>query len=309
MDFLIGQDAQGMTVLDFLRRKVGLSGAMLRHLKFIPDGIEVNGSHVTVRHVLLFGEVLSIKSEDSEPSENVVPSDIDIAIAYEDSDVVVPDKPPFMPTHPSHGHFDDTVANALCYRYKDEGVPFVFRPINRLDRNTSGLLLIARNRMAASRLSAAMKRGDIHKEYIAILDGTLPQTEGEINTFMKRTEESIIVRRVCTEEEGGDRALTRYKVLASNGKYSVVSAMPLTGRTHQLRVHFAHLGAPIVGDDMYGQKSPYIGRHALHANRLSFEHPAHKRMLSFESGLPEDMKELTKSVFSKDERDRLASLM
>lgn len=300
MDFLIGKETEGKTVLTFLRHTVGISGAMLRHLKYIPDGIEVNGSHVTVRHVLLCGELLSIKSEDCAPSESIVPSDIEIDIAYEDEDIVVPDKPPFMPTHPSHGHFDDTVANALCKRYENSGAPFVFRPINRLDRNTSGLVLIARNRMAASRLSEAMKRGEIRKEYIAILDGMLPSLEGEIETYIKRAEKSIIVRCVCGEDEGGDYALTRYKVLFSDGVHTVVRAAPITGRTHQLRVHFAHLGAPILGDDMYGKESEHISRHALHAERLSFPHPKDGREMTLESPLPKDMRELLDNLFSEE---------
>lgn len=309
MEFLIEKEFDGTTVLAFLRREVGISAAMLRHLKFIHDGITVGGKHVTVRHILRTGEILSIKSEDSEPSEHIVPSDIEIGIAYEDSDLVVPDKPPFMPTHPSHGHFDDTVANALCHRYSGEGRPFVFRPVNRLDRNTSGLLIIARNRMAAANLTASMKRGEIQKEYIAVLDGALPISSCEqvIDTFIKRTEESIIVRRVCTESEGGDRAITRYRVLYSNGKNTVVAATPVTGRTHQLRVHFAHIGAPIVGDDMYGRASEHISRHALHAGKLSFPHPSSDRKIDLRSPLPKDMTALLGAIFGEDELNEIYS--
>ena len=310
MDFLIGKEYDGLTVLNFLRQEVGISGTMLRHLKFIPDGILVDARHVTVRHILRTGEILSIKSEDSEPSEHIVPSDIKIDIAYEDEDVVVPNKPPFMPTHPSHGHFDDTVANALCHRYSKEGNPFVFRSVNRLDRNTSGLLIIARNRMAAGALTAQMKRGEIRKEYIAVLDGALPVADGksaEIDTYIKRAAESIIVRRVCSADEGGDRALTRYRVLFSNGTSSVVAATPVTGRTHQLRVHFAHIGAPIVGDDMYGRASKDISRHALHAASISFTHPRSGKKLTLSSPLPEDMTALVCARFNEEEQKEIFS--
>ena len=309
MDFLIEKKNDGMTVLDFLRRDVGISAAMLRHLKFIPDGITVGGSHVTVRHILRAGEILSIKSEDSEPSEHIIPSNIDLGIAYEDSDLVVPDKPPYMPTHPSHGHFDDTVANALCHRYRGEDTPFVFRAVNRLDRNTSGLVIIARNRMAASKLTASMKRGEIKKSYIAVLSRALPYTGDEqvIDTFMKRTDASIIVRRVCEADEGGDRAVTRYRVLYSNASHSVVSATPVTGRTHQLRVHFAHIGAPIVGDDMYGEASDHIGRHALHAAHLSFPHPSKNETVALTSPLPKDMQELLSELFCDEEINEISA--
>lgn len=301
MEFVIDSKAHGMTVLNFLRYEAGISGAMLRHLKHVENGITVNGIHVTVRHILSKGELLSIKSEDSEASQNIVATDIEIDIVYEDDDIVLPDKPPFMPTHPSHGHFDDTVANALCYRYSGKKEPFVFRAINRLDRNTSGLLLIARNRVAASKLSASLKSGEISKEYIAILKGSLPQAEGIIDTYIKRTAASIITRRVCQENEGGDRALTSYNVLFSNGEYSIVKATPITGRTHQLRVHFAYLGAPIVGDDMYGEICPYIDRHALHASRLTFPHPSSKRVISLFSPMPRDMRDLIRALFAEDE--------
>ena len=309
MDFLIEKKNDGITVLDFLRRDVGISAAMLRHLKFISDGITVDGSHVTVRHILRAGEILSIKSEDSEPSEHIIPSDIGLDIAYEDRDLVVPDKPPFMPTHPSHGHFDDTVANALCHKYSGEGRPFVFRPVNRLDRNTSGLVIIARNRMAASKLTASMKRGEIKKSYIAVLDGALPYTDDEqvIDTFIKRTDASIIVRRVCGGEEGGDRAVTRYRVIYSNASHSVVAATPVTGRTHQLRVHFAHIGAPIVGDDMYGEASEHIARHALHAAHLSFPHPSTNETVRLTSPLPKDMQELLLAVFCDEELKEISA--
>ncbi len=309
MDFLIEKEKDGISVLNFLRHDVGLSGAMLRHLKFIDDGITVNSKHVTVRHILRTGEILSIKSEDAEPSEHIIPSDIEIGIAYEDDDLVVPDKPPFMPTHPSHGHFDDTVANALCHRYGGEATPFVFRPINRLDRNTSGLLIIARNRMAASKLTASMKRGEIQKEYIAVLDGVLPcdRQEKIIDTFMKRTDESIIVRRVCPESEGGDRSVTRYRVLFSNGTNTVVAATPITGRTHQLRVHFAHIGTPIVGDDMYGRASMHIDRHALHAAAISFPHPSYDRKINLRSPLPKDITVLLGAVFGEDQLKEIYS--
>ena len=155
MDILIKKEYDGLILREFLLCKIGISVAMLKHLKFIPDGMLINGEHVTVRHILREGELLSVKCEDDEPSENIVPSDIYVKIAYEDSDLVVADKPPFMPTHPSHGHFDDTLANALCHRYLGEKSPFVFRPVNRLDRNTSGLVLVARTRMAAAFLKSA----------------------------------------------------------------------------------------------------------------------------------------------------------
>ena len=299
MTFRITEADSGKSVLEFLREKTGMSRAMLRHLKFTENGITANGLHVTVRYVLKEGDLLSIKSEDDMPSEKISPVDLPIGIVYEDSELVVPDKPPFMPTHPSHDHYDDTLANALAHRYLSDKTPFVFRPVNRLDRNTSGLVLVARNRISASKLFSVMKKGEIEKRYIAVLNGVPAKMEGEIRTYIGRTPESIIVRRVCDEGEG-DLAITRYRVLRQNGRYSVVEAMPVTGRTHQLRVHFSYIGAPIMGDELYGEESELIGRHALHAASLSFLHPVHGARLNLEAPLHADMKALIDTLFSGD---------
>lgn len=299
MTFTVNSADAGKCVLDFLREKTGMSRAMLRHLKFMENGITVGGSHVTVRYILKEGDLLAIKAEDEEAPEKLLAVDLPVSVVYEDSELVVPDKPPFMPTHPSLDHYEDTLANALAFRYKDEKIPFVFRPVNRLDRNTSGLCLVARNRIAASKLFSAMKRGEIEKKYIAVLDGVLPEKEGEIVTYIGRTPNSIIVRQVCAEGEG-DIAITRYRTLYTNGKHSIVEAMPVTGRTHQLRVHFSHLGAPIVGDELYGKETELIARHALHAAALSFPHPLANEKISLRAPLHDDMKALIKALFGGD---------
>lgn len=297
MELKITEEQNGASVLEIMRRALGFSRAMIRHLKFVENGITLNGNHVTVRAKVTSGDVLSLAVEDTESPEKLTPVDLDLDIAYENDDVVVPNKPANMPTHQSFGHYGDTVANALAYRYKDQRTPFVFRPVNRLDRNTSGLLLIARNRISAAFLSDAMKQKRISKRYVAVLHGVLGgEDEGVIDTYMCRTEESVIVRRVCTEAEGGDRAITKYKVLCKSPSHTLVCATPVTGRTHQLRVHFASLGCAIEGDDMYGSESPYISRHALHSFELSFPHPSGDQQTVY-APIPEDMKKLVTHLF------------
>ena len=296
MDILIKKDQDGVTVLQYIKRNLTISAAHLKHLKFSADGIRVNGDHVTVRRVLREGDILSLATEDREDDCNIMPKDLPLRIAYEDEDCIVPSKPHDMPTHPSHDHYDDTVANALAYRYEQLGQPFVFRPVNRLDRNTSGLLLIAKNRISAGRLSRCMAEGDIGKVYVAILSGRLPLREGRIETYMRRTAQSIIVRENCGADEGGDYALTEYRVLCESGEYSLVAASPITGRTHQLRVHFAGMGAPILGDDMYGDSSQLIDRHALHSMLLSFPDGKGGRVIVRDS-LPDDMERVIGQFF------------
>lgn len=311
MEIIVTDATAGKTVLEVMRRELALSSAHIKHLKFTDNGILVDGKRVTVRHVLQRGERLCLATDDTEAGEKLIPVSLPLSIVYEDADVAVPDKPPDMPTHPSCGHYEDTVANALAYRYAEQGIPFVFRPVNRLDRNTSGLLLIARNRVAAGTLYRAMREGAVRKLYLAILEGAPESNEGLIETYMRRTAASVILRENCKEGEGGDLARTRYRVLARGGRFCLVCAAPLTGRTHQLRVHFAGLGCPIAGDDLYGTPSPLIGRHALHSCALSFPRPSDGKRLAVTAALPDDMRAVWEQVGSEIDLspERLLSLL
>lgn len=300
MQITVKQEYNGVPLLRFLRGELQLSSKMLKHLKFLPDGITVNGRQVTVRYLLRTGDLLTLAVED-EISAEITPVELPITILYEDDDIVVPAKPAEMPTHPSHDHYDDTVANALAFRYQRDGVPFVFRPVNRLDRNTSGLLLIARNRICAGRMAEQMRKKEIQKTYLAVLDGEMPLGEGEIDACLHRTEQSIILREVCSPDApDADAALTRYTVLAAQNGHTLVRAHPLTGRTHQLRVHFASIGHPITGDDLYGNASPLIPRHALHAHTLTFRHPTTGEPMTLTAPLPKDMEALIAGCFPTD---------
>ena len=297
MIYVISKEESGKTVKEILRFGVGLSLAFTKQLKFLDGGILLNGERVTVRKTVCEGDVLELATEDLEKTD-LCPVNIPISVIFEDEHMILPNKPANMPTHPSHNHRGDTLADALAYKYQQEGKNFVFRAISRLDRNTSGILLIAKNRISASKLSKSMKNGEFEKQYIAILDGHPKEDCGIIDTYIKREAESIIFRKVCDENEGGDRAVTEYKVLARSENHSLVLALPKTGRTHQLRVHFAHIGAPILGDDLYGKQSEQIARHALHAYSLTFPHPATQEPVTYKAPLCDDMKELTLKLFS-----------
>lgn len=298
MDFEISANEAGSTVGVFLKSRLSLSSKMMKYLKYRVDGILVNGERVTVQRVLREGDSLSIATCDSTDQPLLEPVDLHLPILYEDADLVVPNKPANMPTHPSHDHYRDTVANALAFRYRERGVPFVFRPVNRLDRDTSGLLLIARNKLAAGRMTAAMQAGKIKKTYLAVLRGDdLPQS-GKIEKPLHRTEKSIIVREVCSPDApDAEPAATEYRVLAKSGGCTLVAARPLTGRTHQLRVHFAFLGCPILSDDLYGTADDRIARQALHAYKLTFPHPTVEETLTLTAPLPADLAALVDSLF------------
>lgn len=283
----------GMTVLRILKGELGLSSKMITVLKKREDGILADGKHVTVRHVMQPGETLEIRFEDRDANENLVPTEMPLDILYEDGDIIAVNKPPMLPTHPSHGHFDDTLANGVCFHVmKNQSTPFVFRAVNRLDRNTSGIVLIAKNRVASSALYKSMQSGKIEKKYLALICGTPENDVGMIETFIRRQKESIITREVCGDLPDASYAKTNYEVLETDGRISLVKAMPVTGRTHQLRVHFSHIGTAILGDDLYGNESPEISRQALHAYSLSFPHPRTGEVMTLRADLPSDMKKV-----------------
>jgi len=297
MDILIDESNEGKTIRSLLRGDMGYSSAMLKKLKFSEGGILVNGEFRTVRYELKFGDVLSLAIEDTEEdvSPYIIPVELPIGICYSDSFLTVVNKPSDMPAHPSCGHREDTVANALAFLHKPE--PYVFRPVNRLDRDTSGAMLVANSRFAAYTLYKSMVGGEIKKKYIAILDGTLNNKEGYLESYMRRCDDSIVKREICRENDGGKLARTYYRVLFEKNGYTVVEASPETGRTHQLRLHFASQNAPITGDSMYGSESEYIPRQALHAYSLSFPHPKTKEVLTVFADIPDDMKELSEKLF------------
>ncbi len=298
MDWQVTPRDNGRVLLDWIREHVRLSGKMLKYLKYQNEGILVNGERCTVRKILHSGDTVTLALSDHEASEDLLPVDLPLEILYEDSELVVPSKPSQMPTHPSHNHHDDTLANALAYRYRQMGVPFVFRPINRLDRDTSGAVLIARNKFSAGLLSRSMQRGEIQKTYLAVLEGLMEADAGVIDKPLHRTAASIIVREVCSPDTpDAEASKTEFRVLARGRECTLVEAKPITGRTHQLRVHFASLGHPICGDTLYGIPNSRIPRQALHAKELVFPHPATGATVTVSAPVPQDMQTLIEDQF------------
>lgn len=307
MNIEITSAEAGITIREYLRGRLGYSSAMLKRLKFTDGGITVNGSFVTVRHVLSEGETLSLLSEDriEDTSPYIIPSDAEIEIVYEDEHITAVNKPPNMPAHPSHGHRNDTVANVLAARYS--AAPYVFRPVNRLDRDTSGIMLTANSRLASYKMYCLLTEGMIRKSYIAVLDGVPSSDEGKIESYLRRKEGSIVEREECDADSGGKYSLTEYKVIYKSDSHSVVLASPITGRTHQLRLHFAGIGCPITGDSMYGNASELIGRQALHSLASEFTHPMTEERLSLKATLPDDIKALTAALFGADADELIAN--
>lgn len=320
----------GRLLRSYLKLTLGLSSAVLAGLKNREDGILINGKRVTVRHVICEGDILTLGDRDTEETatERVIPTDLPLSVLYEDDYVIALAKPADMPTHPSHGHLTDTLANALAYRYRVAEEPFVFRPLGRLDRNTSGVVVVGKTRAAAGCLSRSLIHGEVTKRYLAIVVGSLPTDEnfnaGQLSAVcLPHTIDAPIfrpdsagIRRAVGDEttQGAVRALSRYRILASNAGHSLLLCEPVTGRTHQLRVHLSHIGVPILGDDIYGTPSERIGRHALHAISLTFPRPfwrtdehdtenVSEQFLTVTAPLPEDMTTAIRSLFGDKTAD------
>lgn len=274
---------------EYLKRK-GCSHQILVHLKKTEKGILVNNEWAYVRTPLQAGDLLKITLTEDTPSQNIVPVAMPLSIVYEDEDILLLNKPADMPVHPSVNNYDNTLANGAAWYYAQQGKPFVFRCINRLDRDTTGLLILAKNALSASILSAQMKKREIHRTYQAIVKGVPIPESGTIDAPIARKEGSAIER--CVDFEKGERAVTHYRVLDSRNDYSLVQLSLETGRTHQIRVHMGYLGHPLLGDYLYYPDFSRIKRVSLHSYALSFTHPMTGSPLTFRAPLPEDMADL-----------------
>jgi Pseudouridylate synthases, 23S RNA-specific len=343
----ISPDCDGITVREYLRRELGLSHASVTRLKTRERGIVLGGVRVTVRAVLHTGDTLELDDSDYEVDTGtcIIPVDLPFEILYEDCDLLAVNKPFGMPTHPSHGHYYDTLANAAMFYFRSRGIPFVFRAVNRLDRDTSGIVLLAKNKHAAYTLGRAVEPEHsedgasrylkIKKEYFAVLRGIInpaeppcgvsyittetaednfltrqiadsaggkqggsrkPKLTGIIDAPIRRATPSIILREVAFADDAA-RAVTEFEVISTLkcppfGYMTLVKAFPRTGRTHQLRVHFAYLGCPIAGDTLYGSyaadTAQPIARQALHCASITLGE------LRIEAPLPDDIKQLIK---------------
>ncbi len=279
IDFEIKDEDSGKRIKDFLYG-FGVSGALLKKLKNCENGILKNGGHTRAIDLLSAGDTLRINIEESGNAPEK--SKTKIKILFEDQDLIAADKPANMPVHESRNHRGDTLSNAVANIY-----PGAFRAVFRLDRDTSGIVLIAKNELAAAKLA-----GKVKKDYYAVACGMIGHG-GVIDAPIKRERESIIKRCVAPD---GERAVTHYEPLAHNEKYTLLKLELETGRTHQIRVHMAHIGFPLAGDTLYGGGTDDINRQALHCRDIYFTHPVSGKSIHIVSGFPEDLNNLTKGM-------------
>lgn len=273
-----------MPVKAYLKNQ-GYSSQSLITLKKMPDSVLLNGESVYLNRTLSAGDILTIKIIEECSSENIVPMELPLDIVYEDEDLLVINKPAGMPIHPSMNHHDDSLGNALAWYFAGKQQPFIYRCINRLDRETSGLTIVAKHMVSAGILSS--RTASIHREYLAIVRGSVTPKSGSVCAPIARKEGSILERTVNFAH--GEPAVTHYRVLSEKNGHSLVSLILETGRTHQIRVHMKYLGFPLIGDYLYNPDMEHISRQALHSHRLKFIHPITHKPMEFIAPLPQDM--------------------
>ncbi|MBQ3136696.1 MAG: RluA family pseudouridine synthase [Clostridia bacterium] len=288
MEYIIPEDFDGRTVESFLRGHIKMSLALFRSQKRVPDGMTLNGVHTRSVDKIHTGDVLRVNIPDDERVS--LPSDYPLEIIFEDEDILVINKPAELPMHESHNHQGDTLANAVAGYLIKKGKPAQFRAVGRLDKGTSGAVLCALNTFAASKLS-----GKIEKEYLAVATGKYTE-KGTIDKPIYRPDP---IKTYRTADDRGDKAVTHFFPSEWGDNYSLLSIKLETGRTHQIRVHFAYLGTPLYGDTMYGTPDKNIKRQALHCKSLTFIHPVTNEKMTFEAEIPEDMKKLLERLRSK----------
>lgn len=271
----------GKEIKYILKNHFNLSDRMITRLKK-GDGITLNGTKEFVNKIVHENDMLILNIPQTA-SKNITPSNIPMDILYEDDDILAVNKPADMPTHPSINHYKDTLANACAYYFRD--IPFTFRAITRLDRDTTGVVLIAKNAPAAHRLSKAMQAGEVKKEYIALCTGNTASKTGIIDAPIKREADGCIKRCVCDD---GKHALSEYEITETKNELSLVRLIPHTGRTHQLRLHLSHIGMPIYGDFLYGTEISGE-RTRLHCRSISFRHPFTDDKITISAPIPNDM--------------------
>ena len=316
LDYIVRQEDLPADAFTLLSRKLGLTPRQIRNAKYIERGILADGCRIRATRLMQAGERLSvcIESEREMPGGNDqaarrdapggnrkvnAPSLEPERVLYEDRDLIVVDKPALMPVHPGRGHYGDTLADALERRYAGTGEAHRIRVVGRLDREASGLVLFAKNRPAAARLSL---QDAVEKTYLALAAGYFPQEEGVIRTPICPDPKAKNRMMVCRDEEKGLPCVTRYRVLAQGQGAGLLQVRLETGRTHQIRVHMASCGHPLIGDRFYGsgreedRETGGAGREGcepralLHCAKMVFRLPFEERTVERQSPLPEDMR-------------------
>ena len=285
IEFTVTESFDGKKVYNFLRGYVKISTRLMRTLKRIPDGIMLGDKQGRTIDIIHTGDKITLNIPDDETAP--IPIDYPLDIVYEDDDVILINKPPTLAMHESHNHQGDTLANAVAGYLLKKGRSTTFRAVGRLDKGTSGLVICALNAHSAARLA-----GRFDKEYLAIVRGKYE----EFGTIDKPIYRPDPIKTYRTVDERGDRAVTHYEPVECGENYTLLRINLETGRTHQIRVHFASMGTPLYGDTMYGEVDERLSHQALHCGKVSFVHPITGEEITCEAKMPEDMQNLLEEL-------------
>lgn len=294
---IVSKEFEGRKIREFLKEELGLSSRLIRSAS-IDKRIFVDNKSVKMNYVLKSNEKVLIDLVKEE-TQNIDPENIPIDIIYEDEDIIVVNKSPNMVVHPTKRYQSGTLANALMYYFKESNQKCIVRLVSRLDMDTSGLIIVAKNQYAHMELSKEMTLNNIKKRYLTVVHGHMAKEEGTIDLPIYRPEEEGTIRRVI--DERGQRSITHYKVVERFKDSDLVECLLETGRTHQIRVHLSSLGHPIWGDTLYGNEEDgeIISRQALHAYGLDFKSPRTKKELKLRANIPEDIAKLIEYLKEK----------
>ncbi len=285
LEYIVADLSLYKTVRQVLKIKFNMSNRLISKLK-LNKCILLNNKETYLDRLLSIGDIVLCNLDFEECSDNIVPCKIDFDIIYEDDALLVINKKPNIAVHPSILHYDNSLANGVKYYFNSIGLNKKIRPVNRLDKDTSGLVVFAKNEYIQECLIKQMQKNSFYKEYVALLCGNLENNCGKIEAPISRKENSIIERCI---NSSGDYALTYYELIKNYSNFCLVKFVLKTGRTHQIRVHSSYINHPILGDTLYGTASNLINRQALHCNKLCFMHPITKKELKLNAPIPLDM--------------------
>jgi len=288
LEYIVTKTTKYQSIKQVLKEEFLISDRLIIKLKKSKQ-IYLNGKAIHINELIKCDDIITIDLDFEETSDNIVPTQMDLDILYEDDCLLIVNKPAFIPVHPSMDHYDDSLSNGIKYYFNSICLNRKIRPVNRIDKNTSGIVIFAKNEYIQESLIRQMKSSDFKKEYLAIVDGVIEKKEQILDAPISRKENSIIERCVSPN---GDSAITIIELLKTFDKYSLIKCSLKTGRTHQIRVHTSHIGHHILGDDLYGKKSDLINRHALHAHKVIFTHPITQKIIRIIAPIPKDMEEL-----------------
>lgn len=297
LTYIVNKNNSDNSVADFLLSQK-ISRNCISALKKEKEGILVNGQVKFTDYILKENDVVEISLTESNDYSQIIPKKLDFKIIYEDEDLIVIDKPANMTVHPSFKYFENSLENGLAYYFLEKNEDIVCHCINRLDKDTTGLMIVAKNRFSANILSTNLAEKEIKRKYLALVQGKIESKVGYINAPIEKESPDSIIRTV--DFKNGKNALTSYNVLDYNpeANVSLVELELLTGRTHQIRVHMKYLGHPLIGDELYNKTNKQLNRQALHSYYLSFHHPITAKLLTFTSDIPIDFTTLINKCYN-----------